>query len=139
MAKVSDTQSIILSHASRHDARLAVAPTNLPAAARQAVLRSMLKNLLLEEVPAPPEHRDLGWRQDDDGAPIALRVTDDGLRAIGIEPEQPSDIGTDLRDMTAEEEAAELELQQKALDAENAAEVALREVNRSGITGGCLV
>jgi hypothetical protein len=47
----------------------------------------MLKNQLLEELPAPAEHRDLGWRQDDEGAWIALRITSEGLRAIGVEPE----------------------------------------------------
>jgi hypothetical protein len=75
MTKLSDTQSIILSKASQHEALLAVAPSNLPTAARQAVFRSTLRNLLLEEVPAPVEHRDLEWRQDDEGAWIALRVT----------------------------------------------------------------
>ncbi len=125
MTKLSDTQSIILSQASQHEALLAVVPPNLPAAARQAVFRSMLKNLLLEELPAPAEHRDLGWRQDDDGTWVALRITADGLRAIGIEPEAPSDVGTEPRELTGEEEAAELALQQETLNAENAAEVAL--------------
>ncbi|MDB5412985.1 MAG: hypothetical protein JWR10_1320, partial [Rubritepida sp.] len=127
MNKLSDTQSIILSQAS-HAALLATAPANLPAAARQAVVRSMLKNLLLEEMPAPAEHRDLGWRQDDDGAWVALRITGDGLRAICIEPEAPSDIGTEPRELTDAEEAKELALQQEALDAENAAAQVLGEV-----------
>ncbi|WP_421989957.1 DUF3489 domain-containing protein [Roseococcus sp.] len=126
MTKLSDTQATILSEASRHPALLASAP-KLPAAARQAVVRSMLKNLLLEELPAPAEHRDLGWRQDDEGAWVALRITADGLRAIGIEPTKPSDIGTEPRELTADEEAAELKLQQEALYAEHAAETALGE------------
>jgi hypothetical protein len=125
MAKLSDTQSTILSQASRHAALLATASTNLPAAARQAVIRSMLKNLLLEEVPAPAEHQDVAWRQDDEGAWIALRITSDGLRAIGVAPEEPSDFGTEPRELTADEVAKEQALQQEALDAENAAEVAL--------------
>ncbi|MDB5413196.1 MAG: hypothetical protein JWR10_1531 [Rubritepida sp.] len=127
MAKISDTQPIILSQASQHEALLAAAPANLPAAARQTVIRSMLKNLLLDELPTPTEYRDLGWRQDEDGAWIALRITSDGLRAIGVEPETPSDISTDPHALTSDEEAAELKLQQEALDAENAAEVALEE------------
>jgi hypothetical protein len=125
MAKLSDTQSTILSQASRHDALLATAPANLPAAARQAVFRSMLKNQLLEELPAPAEHLSLGWRQDDEGAWIALRITGDGMRAIGVEPEEPSDFGAEPRELTADEEAKELTLQQEALDAENAAEAVL--------------
>ncbi|MDB5412594.1 MAG: hypothetical protein JWR10_929 [Rubritepida sp.] len=86
MTKLSDTQAIILSQASQHAALLARAPTNLPTGACQAVIRSMLKNLLLEEVPAPAEYRDLSWRQDDD-AWIALRITTAGLGAIGCEIE----------------------------------------------------
>jgi hypothetical protein len=62
MTKLSDTQSVILSHASQHAGLLASAPANLPAAARLAMFRSMLKNQLLEKVPAPAEHRDFGWR-----------------------------------------------------------------------------
>jgi hypothetical protein len=125
MTKLSATQTTILTEASRHQALLAVPPTNLPVAARQAVFRSMLKNLLLEEVPAPAEHRDLGWRQDDEGAWVALRITSNGLRAIGVEPDGPTDIGTEPRELTADEETAELALQQEALDAETTAEVAL--------------
>ncbi|MDB5412495.1 MAG: hypothetical protein JWR10_830 [Rubritepida sp.] len=64
MTKLSDTPSVILSQAGQHEALLATASTNLPAAARQAVFRSMLKNQLLKELPAPAEYRDLGWRQD---------------------------------------------------------------------------
>ncbi|GGJ44504.1 hypothetical protein GCM10011320_59970 [Neoroseomonas lacus] len=41
---------------------------------------------LLEEVHAPREHIDLAWRQDEDGAPLALRNTAVGLAAIGVEP-----------------------------------------------------
>ncbi|WP_421989947.1 DUF3489 domain-containing protein [Roseococcus sp.] len=126
MTKLSDTQSIILREASRHDALLASAP-KLPAAARQAVFRSMLKNELLEEVPAPAEHRVLGWRQDDAGAWVALRITNDGLRAIGAVPEQPSDTGTEPRELTTGEEATEFALQQEASAAEGEAELALGE------------
>jgi hypothetical protein len=124
MTKLSDTQSIILSQASRHEALLAAAPVNLPAAARQAVFRSMLKNQLLEEVPAPAEHRDLGWRQGEDGAWVALRITTGGLRAIGVEAEEPI---TGPRELTDAEVEHELDLQQQARDAENEAARALGE------------
>jgi hypothetical protein len=51
MTKLSDTQSIILSQAGQQEAMLATAPRSLPAAARQAVFRSMLKSGLLKELP----------------------------------------------------------------------------------------
>jgi hypothetical protein len=89
--KLSDTQSLILSKASQHEQRLAAAPKSLPAAARNAVFRSMLKHGLLEECAAPREHAGLAWREDADGARIALRITEAGLRAIDVEPPPVSD------------------------------------------------
>ena len=84
--KLSDTARVVLSRAAQHPERLAEPPKHLPAAARDAVVRSLLKNTLLAEVPCPREHLALAWRQDEDGAHIALQVTDAGLAAIGIEP-----------------------------------------------------
>ncbi|MBU8541950.1 DUF3489 domain-containing protein [Falsiroseomonas tokyonensis] len=88
MTKLSDTQRVILSAAAQHEMGLARAPKTLPAAARNAVFRSLLKNNLLTEINAPREHVGLGWRQDDDGTWIVARITDEGLRAIGIDPNE---------------------------------------------------
>jgi len=85
--KLSETQRVILSAAAQHEMGIARAPKTLPAAARNAVFRSLIKNNLLTEINAPREHVGLGWRQDEDGTWIVARITDDGLRAIGIEPE----------------------------------------------------
>ncbi|HYF06248.1 MAG TPA: DUF3489 domain-containing protein [Acetobacteraceae bacterium] len=87
MTKLSDTARVLLSGASQHAERLAEPPRHLPAAARDAVVRSLLKQGLLTEVPAPREHLGLAWRQDEDGVQIALRITDVGLRGIGVEVE----------------------------------------------------
>ncbi len=95
MTKLSDTQRVILSRAAQHEALLATPPAKLPAAARQAVLRSMIAKGLLEEVPAPREAIALGCRQDEDGAWIALRITAAGLAAIGLEPEAAGATGTE--------------------------------------------
>ena len=84
--KLSDTQRVILSAAAQHEMGLARAPKTLPAAARNAVFRSLIKNNLLTEINAPREHVGLGWRQDEDGTWIVARITDEGLRAIGIDP-----------------------------------------------------
>jgi hypothetical protein len=84
-AKLSDTQAQILSAAAQHEAQLAKAPQGLPAAARNAVFRSMLKSGLLEQVAAPDEYRGLVWRQEEDGTAMVLRVIEAGLRAIGEE------------------------------------------------------
>ena len=85
---LSDTQSLVLSKASQHPERLAAAPPGLPAAARDAVFRAMLRSGLLVECAAPDGHADLAWRADADGTRIALRATAAGLRAIGIEPQR---------------------------------------------------
>jgi hypothetical protein len=86
MTQLSDSQRVILSAAAQHEMGLARAPKTLPAAARNAVFRSLIKNNLLTEINAPREHVGLGWRQDDDGTWIVARITDEGLRAIGIDP-----------------------------------------------------
>ena len=93
MTKLSDSQRVILSAAAQHEMGLARAPKTLPAAARNAVFRSLIKNNLLTEINAPREHVGLGWRQDDDGTWIVARITDEGLRAIGIDPNE-GDAGT---------------------------------------------
>jgi hypothetical protein len=91
MTKLSDTQRVILSRAAQHDALLAEPPARLPTAARQSVLRSLITKGLLEEVPAPREASNQGWRQDEDGAWIALRITAAGLAAISVAPEVSAD------------------------------------------------
>jgi hypothetical protein len=88
MTKLSDMQRVILSAAAQHEMGLARAPKTLPAAARNAVFRSLIKNNLLTEINAPREHVGLGWRQDEDGTWIVARITDEGLRAIGIDPNE---------------------------------------------------
>ena len=88
MTKLSDTQRVILSAAAQHEMGLARAPKTLPAAARNAVFRSLIKNNLLTEINAPRDYVGLGWRQDEDGTWIVARITDEGLRAIGIDPNE---------------------------------------------------
>ena len=88
MTKLFDTQRVILSAAAQHEMGFARAPKTLPAAARNAVFRSLIKNNLLTEINAPREHVGLGWRQDEDGTWIVARITDEGLRAIGIDPNE---------------------------------------------------
>lgn len=86
--KLSDTQLVILAAAAKHEMGLARAPKGLPAAARNAVFRSLIKNNLLTEINSQPEHVGLGWRQDVDGTWIVARITDEGLQAIGIDPNE---------------------------------------------------
>ena len=105
MTKLSDTQRVILSAAAQHEMGLARAPKTLPAAARNAVFRSLIKNNLLTEINAPRDYIGLGWRQDDDGTWIVARITDEGLRAIGIDPNE-GDVVADTAPTVAPETTA---------------------------------
>jgi hypothetical protein len=80
---------------------------SLPAAARNAVFRSLIKNNLLTEINAPREHIGLGWRQDEDGTWIVARVTDEGLRAIGIDPNEGGAVADTAPTVAAEAKPGE--------------------------------
>ena len=83
---LSPTQTQILALAAQHLHHLASSPPGLPAGARNAVFRSMLRNGLLTEVAAPPEDVGLAWRRDEEGTSMVARITDAGLRAICVDP-----------------------------------------------------
>jgi hypothetical protein len=123
MPKLSATQRVILSAAAQHEMGLARAPKTLPAAARNAVFRSLIKNNLLTEINAPREHAGLGWRQDEDGAWMVARITDEGLRAIGIDPNE-GDVAADTAP-TAPPDATPEESPEPAKAAPLAEEIAM--------------
>ncbi len=83
--KLSDTQRIILSQASQRDDRLAIPPERLPAAARQTVAKSLIKQGLVSDEHASAYAARDAWQID--GRTRLLRITDAGLRAIGVAPE----------------------------------------------------
>jgi hypothetical protein len=89
MAKLSDTALVLLNKAATRDDRLVEPPNHLPAAARNAVVRSLLKQGLLIEDAVALNHP-LAWRTDESDADlrcsIALRITDDGFRALNLDP-----------------------------------------------------
>jgi hypothetical protein len=80
MSKLTDTQLIVLSSASRRDDGLVVMPTNLRGGATKAV-KPLLDRALLEEIKAKPGMPI--WRRGDDGA-HALQITKAGLAAIQV-------------------------------------------------------
>lgn len=117
MTKLSDTQRIILSRASQRDDRLAVPPERLPAAARQTVAKSLLKQGLVSEEPVSANNARGAWQID--GRPRLLRITDGGLRAIGVELEETTAVDeAELGGLTAAEHEEEQALAQAALDAD---------------------
>jgi hypothetical protein len=82
--KLSDTQRAILAAAAEHPKHLAYPPERLPAGARQTVAKALLKQDLVIALHRPDYAAEAQWTVD--GEKMLLRITDDGLRAIGIDP-----------------------------------------------------
>jgi hypothetical protein len=85
MARLTDTQLIILSAASQRDDRGAELPANLKGHTARKVVAKLMRAGLLEEVRAGGSLP--VWRRDDDSGPMALRITKNGLDAIDVEDE----------------------------------------------------
>jgi hypothetical protein len=81
MPKLTDTQLIILSSASRRDDGLVAMPKNLQGGAATKVVKPLLDRGQLEEIKAIPDMP--VWRRDDNES-HALRITKFGLAAIGV-------------------------------------------------------
>jgi len=86
--KLTDTQLVILQSGARDPERLCSAGAKLGAAPRGAIARKLISLGLAEAVPAradaPAEQR-FPSSDKAGAAPMLLRITDAGLRAIGIE------------------------------------------------------
>jgi hypothetical protein len=80
MSKLTDTQLVLLSSASRRDDGLVVIPANARDGAAKAV-KPLLDRALLQEIKAPADMP--VWRRGDDGS-HALQITKAGLAAIQI-------------------------------------------------------
>jgi hypothetical protein len=85
MARLTDTQLIILSAASQRDDRGVELSTNIKGEAARKAVNKLIRAGLLEEV------RGGGslpvWRRDDETGPMALRITKNGLDAIDVKDE----------------------------------------------------
>ena len=92
MTKLSDTQSVILSAAAQRTDRFALPlPKNLKGGAAHKVVSALVAKGLLKEVKANRKLNDPVWRETDDGRLVTLVITDAGLAAIGIEPDEPKE------------------------------------------------
>lgn len=113
---LSDTARTILTEASQHRLGLAAPTATLPAAARHAVLRSLLRQGLVAECLAPVDHLDPGWRQPD-GSIAAMQITDAGRRAVGADESRNAADEAELSGLTETQYQAERDAAQRALDA----------------------
>lgn len=80
---LTETQTFLLSAASRRDDLLIPLPDTLKGAAADKVARGLLAKGLAEECAVSRDAP--AWRQDDAGEPIGLRITRAGLAAIGLD------------------------------------------------------
>ena len=85
MSKLTDTQLIILSAASQRDDRGVEPPANVKGEAARKVVHKLIRAGLLEEVRASGSLP--VWRRDDESGPMALCITENGLKAIDVEDE----------------------------------------------------
>lgn len=103
--KLSDTQLVILTAAAQRSNLLAVPlPQNLKGGAAQKVVAPLLKQGLLEEIDADTRTGEPVWRKTGDGHGVTLAITEQGLAAIGIEPENAR---TTLSETTQPDTSAE--------------------------------
>jgi len=82
MSRLTDTQLVILSTASRRNDRGVDLPTNVTDEAVRKAVDKLIHAGLLEEVRVHGSL--LAWRRDAEAGPMALRITKQGLEAIGV-------------------------------------------------------
>jgi len=92
MAKLTDTQLIVLSKAGARDDGIAMMPEGLNKAAAAKVGASLVSRKLMREVRSKPDMP--VWREDAEGRGTSLVITREGRDAIGIEDSQ-SDSSTE--------------------------------------------
>jgi hypothetical protein len=105
MAKLTDTQLIILSNAAARDDGIAVVPPKMNKSAASKVGASLIARKLMRELRSKPGMP--VWRQDDEGRSISLMITRPGRDAIGVDEEEqeakqasPSDRKTGPRSLS---------------------------------------
>src|SRR5215467_5503551 len=82
----SANQLVILSSASRRNDRGVDLPANVTGEALRKVVDKLIRIGLLEEVRANGSL--LAWRRDAEAGPMALRITEQGLEAIGVKDDE---------------------------------------------------
>lgn len=92
MTNLSDTARVILSRAAQHEMGLAFPTASLKGGAIAKVGDSLLKQNMVTAI-QPRRGIEAAWTVR--GEPVLLKITDEGLRAIGIDPNAGDDQGAD--------------------------------------------
>ena len=120
MTKLSDTQLVILSAAAqREDRNVLPLPGSLRGGAAAKVVGALLSRALIVETTTDNQTKadaalNRIWRNDEDGCAILLHVTDAGLAAIGIEPEDANPAPAGATDAPTEEPASDAPVEPEA-------------------------
>src|SRR5271157_1281049 len=107
MAKLTDTQLIILSAAAARDDGVAVVAVKMNRAAASKVGVSLVTRKLMREVRSKPGMP--VWREGEDGRPISLIITRAGRDAIGVEEDAPAEAQRPSNQRLRETEALTVE------------------------------
>jgi hypothetical protein len=94
--KLTDTQAVILAAAAQHPHGVVAPPAKLAPAPRDAVRKSLLAKGLI----APSEMLDRSTTWTVDGEAVSYRITDAGLAALGIAPEEAPGAPTDAPELS---------------------------------------
>jgi hypothetical protein len=86
MARLTDTQLIVLSKAAARNDGLATIPEGLNKAAAAKVGASLVSRKLMRELRSKPDMA--VWREDEEGRGTSLIITREGLEAIRIEDKE---------------------------------------------------
>lgn len=84
MSNLSDPHLVLLSAAAQRSDRIVVPPADAEGRTVGKLFKPLLKRRLIKEVPTVNGYP--VFRRDREGDALSLRITDDGLAAIGIDP-----------------------------------------------------
>jgi hypothetical protein len=88
MAKLTDTQLIVMSRAAQREDGAAIVPERLNRSAAMKIATSLIGRGLMQEVAGAPGMP--VWRRDAEDRPVSLVITTEGRRAIGLGEDEPS-------------------------------------------------
>jgi hypothetical protein len=103
MAKLTDTQLIVLSAAAAREDGIAVVAAKMNRAAASKIGSSLVTRKLMREVRAKPGMP--VWRQGEDGRPISLIITRAGRDAIGVDEDARAEAQSPSNEPLRETEA----------------------------------
>jgi hypothetical protein len=81
--KLTDTQLVLLSAAAQHPEGAIEVPSDLKVGSAKRAIGALLRNGVIEEIPSRGALQ--VWRRDEAAGPLGLRISAQGLTAIGVD------------------------------------------------------